>query len=511
MNITKLRVVVSNSVAPGERPPRDQVAVYFPDGTLWEGPLVSPSALDTFSACERKWAFNALDKVPRTQTPAQLLGGKGHEQLEGWLRAGQPPTLPLLKDSGALVHFPPPYSPGLQIEEVFAFLVDLESERVVFWGFKDAALPGLVLDLKTTSDFRWAKTPADLLRDTQAIIYAVDGMLSAQATSVRLRWVYTVTRGRPASQPVEAVIDWDTACSVLRSKLYAARKLSAFRQTFGLTAAQLEPNPTACGDFGGCEYRALCDPHAPVQPLKGHQMTMSLIERVRASARVSQATLNQPAPVVAVTMSSAPPAPAAPAAVQPQAPAAVQPEAPAVNPLASLASKLVAARPQPPSAVAASAPAVVTSGVGRIVTELRAPPVAVNAPDAAPPDADDAPLAGGKRKKASKKDEARPVVSPDDDEEFVLYVDVLAWKGPHVPHNADQLVSAARDLVEAEAGKSYRLLDYNDGPKLLAAQVSANCLAAKPRGHWYVSSRLVDKEVLEALVRAADRAFKGVV
>jgi hypothetical protein len=250
LRFEKLRIEIVGDVAPGARPRREQLRVTEADGTLYEGQLLSPSALGTGEKCERAFGFTYIDKLPRKTTKAQEIGTATHAELEAWLRDGVPPRSPLLTSSGALSHFPPPKAPGLLVETVFAFRVTLlrvpgaldvagarealeagEDVSAVFYGYKDAqrlvdeAVPPIVevYDLKTTSGLQWRKTTEELLTDTQSAVYAADALLEIPGAQVAsLRWVYTQTKGAHASVPTDAAIDWQRLEQVLANRVARA-------------------------------------------------------------------------------------------------------------------------------------------------------------------------------------------------------------------------------------------------------------------------------------------------
>ena len=50
-----------------------------PDATCY-----SPSQIETYVQCPRKWAFTAIEKLPRTDTPSTENGRVIHAMIEGW-------------------------------------------------------------------------------------------------------------------------------------------------------------------------------------------------------------------------------------------------------------------------------------------------------------------------------------------------------------------------------------------------------------------------------------------
>ncbi|MFA6046811.1 MAG: PD-(D/E)XK nuclease family protein, partial [Phycisphaerales bacterium] len=196
VHIQLLRVVQKPGTKGKEYNPQSDFNFYRPDGTEWIGKAFSPSAVDSYESCPRKWAWRAIDHVSVPSKPGAALGHKTHTELERWLQDGTPPTSRLLVDSGALVHFPRPRAVGMESEGTFAFLYTVFGTRAVmsgftgteeygppedlvgaeehattsmlevcFWGRKDVQVLDpmpWVYDLKTTKDLIWAKSEAEL-------------------------------------------------------------------------------------------------------------------------------------------------------------------------------------------------------------------------------------------------------------------------------------------------------------------------------------------------------------
>jgi hypothetical protein len=634
LRFEKLRIEIVGDVALGARPRREQLRVTESDGSIYEGQLLSPSALGTGEKCERAFGFTYIDKLPRKTTKAQEIGTATHAELEAWLRDGVPPRSPLLTSSGALSHFPPPKAPGLLVETVFAFRVTLlrvpealdvagarealeagEDVSAVFYGYKDAqrlvdeAVPPLVevYDLKTTSGLQWRKTTEELLTDTQSAVYAADALLEIPGAEVaNLRWVYTQTKGAHASVPTDAAIDWQRLEQVLANRVARAWRLGALKVGMAKgTAKTLAPNPRACGDYGGCDFLSLCD------DLKSSTGFMSLAKQSRlgesrkatgalpvidtttttnrseamvsilakmrsdiakrdgdaAAGAAKAAQLEEAAPMVPVssTVSPAPsvaPTPA-PAPTPPPAPvaAAPAPSAPAPspaparpNPLKSIVAKM---KGEALPSTAPTAPAA-TIATGINAPDARPPGTPDAAPSPAPAPVAPAPtpaaateVAPEKRKPGRPKKEApapaptaatpegapsaptaaappAPAPAPSaalaplpkawaDDEMpealrapigFTLLLDVAPVKGMAFS-NIEDVLSAARTKVEAEAGCSYRLIDYGKGPAFLAEQLEEDFKVEAPRGAFFASSYGLDKEVLDVLVRHAAVVFRA--
>ncbi len=265
--------------------------------------LYSPSQIATYRECARKWAFGTIAKIRAPPNQSAALGTETHWQLETYLNGGQ---LDYTKESGYIAasgvhHLPTPPLSKLNLESRFKF----QSPMTGFWyhGIRDVFLPQgtlsqymdpLVIDHKTTSSLKWAKTPEDLLTDVQAMVYAY----SAMSTSVRLRWVYYQTKGARKSLPVEVIVSRDhvveqfSKIELTTAEMQHILDVVATEPARGLDLLKsLPPSPEACESFGGCPYRHICnlspsDRLASIfskpTPTQEHTMSVqSLIERLK--------------------------------------------------------------------------------------------------------------------------------------------------------------------------------------------------------------------------------------
>ena len=57
---------------------------------------------------------------------------------------------------------------------------------------------------------------------------------------------------------------------------------------------------------------------------------------------------------------------------------------------------------------------------------------------------------------------------------------------------------------------NYRLEEFGKGARLLSAQLQDEFALSPPVGMYQASSKTLDKEVLDVLIRQADQVFKGV-
>lgn len=256
-------------------------------------PTISASAIESFDpaqgGCARKWAFSRLDGVPKPQSPGAALGSRCHELWESYLRDGTPFDLstPEGRICDATRHQLPAPGSCLAVEEAFRFgwegVTWAGKKDVEYWDGTEGV--DVVLDHKTTSDFRYAKSErSSLLGHPQAPLYAVEMLTRGNDGRAGLAWNYvkhnvtfdrdappnergyTIKRaGRPVAlePPVRLIVGRAEAEDALGKHVPTAKRMLQIiaeppAPVDGSIARALEPNPDACDAFGGCPYRAQC-------------------------------------------------------------------------------------------------------------------------------------------------------------------------------------------------------------------------------------------------------------
>lgn len=228
---------------------------------------VSPSAIETYCDCPRKWGWPKLEGAPKRQSGAASLGSDVHTEHEGWLRDGIPynRTTRAGVIADATLHLLP--APGVAVVEqeiVFSFTTSRGS--VTLGGKLDGhwreAMP-IVLDHKTTGDLAWAKaTKEALIQHPQAPIYGTWAMGWYGTDWAELRWNYATTKGKPKALKSWHVVHKSELLPAVEAAADVAHDIMSTVQAANegrLTSVlQLEANPAACGNFGGCEFRPLC-------------------------------------------------------------------------------------------------------------------------------------------------------------------------------------------------------------------------------------------------------------
>jgi len=230
--------------------------------------VLSPTAVSKFRLCKRAYAFEYNEGLRAPSTVKQQFGTDVHAQIERWLRTGQPPdNTPEGRTAKQGLQWLPPPDPRLGLEQRFEFPVTSE---ISVGGFVDCFAPPeitgaepLLIDNKTTSDLRWAKTEEQLESDPQAVIYAVWVMLKWQAPVVRVRWVYyAATNDEPraprGSKPVEILLTSKAVLPAVDLLVRDFEEMAGIRREKQLGAA-LPPSPESCSMFGGCIHQPRCN------------------------------------------------------------------------------------------------------------------------------------------------------------------------------------------------------------------------------------------------------------
>lgn len=238
----------------------------------------SASQVKTFRDCNRKWAFDKIDRIPRQGKDASASRGSLlHEVLEQYLKDGSLPKdedLLQYKDekTGEVLYqctgkeavaniingieFLP--TPGtMRTEERFEIELGRLGRIIGYIDFEDDELVG---DHKTTTNYDYAPTEEELLEDPQATIYAVKKLKETDAKEVRLRWVYyqvKTAKKEPASKKVEVVMPLKKAVenfSAVSNDIVEMKKL----RDSGKSANEIDFNLSACDKYRGCPYREKC-------------------------------------------------------------------------------------------------------------------------------------------------------------------------------------------------------------------------------------------------------------
>lgn len=299
---------------------RKEVELTWPDAEKLPEP---PKATRGASALEKKRAKAARKAWNKVRRPA--LGKAGHAVIEGYFAQQVPgywhapmPWIDLGEAFASrpgqvvlpgLVHLPHPSEClAVRIEEAldldFGFLDPataalLAGDPLRFSGFKDLvtetpcagqwpeSVVGIhvhLYDHKTTYDFAWVKTAAELADDPQANLYALNVCQLYGLDAVDCTWVYYRTEGSPAAHPVHFTITRAAAEAFVARLVVQALELRAVMRACPaapearhLYVMQLPANTDSCDDFGGRDCHASrggpCDAKASYASLVRKQTT----------------------------------------------------------------------------------------------------------------------------------------------------------------------------------------------------------------------------------------------
>lgn len=226
-------------------------------------PLISASQISQFRDCQRKWAWAYVAGIRSPSTPSQALGTEVHDtQLGPYLLEGRP--FDYTRDSGyiaaaLLEYLPEPKTPGMVVEKHFVLPSPASEGKFAYQGYLDLWVPpDRVIDFKTTSDLKWAKNPAALSVDVQAMLYATNALYETKASEISLEWLYTQTRGARRAKRTYLRVDDAHVITQFRGIEETALELFAAKQTV-TDPLSLPPSPSQCEAYGGCPYRDKCN------------------------------------------------------------------------------------------------------------------------------------------------------------------------------------------------------------------------------------------------------------
>lgn len=216
---------------------------------------VSASASNTALDCMRKWGLRYPGKIKFPPSDPMQIGIDTHDLVDRFYRLGIVPegnSKPAVMARELLLGLPKP-APWIFSENTYYIEIEHNDVSVYFVAKIDILdfQANTVHDHKTTGNFKWALTPDGLQVDLQAIIYsAIAEMLGMVQPSVQ--WNYILRTGKPRKQIVKTqVVD-------LWPKMLKVFELGQYLTHLRYNHLNVEEYPqvlTACGMYGGCEYR----------------------------------------------------------------------------------------------------------------------------------------------------------------------------------------------------------------------------------------------------------------
>ena len=247
----------------------------------------SPTQIDQWLMCKRKWVAAYLLGIKQPQTEAMAFGEVGHKYLEVYNHTGKVPdeTKPwqFTKESPvrypgksakkALKHIPPPHTG--RPEHGFKFTI----KGIEFIGYIDLEWSdesGLwVTDYKFTSGFDNAMDNSTLAANVQATIYSTKAILEHKVKEVNLKWIYILSSKNPSARPVISKLTEDQTKAQLKTLLDICEEMiqcknkilqmkemksvdSFSDETTNFILNTIEPTVESCSRFNGCYYCDRC-------------------------------------------------------------------------------------------------------------------------------------------------------------------------------------------------------------------------------------------------------------
>jgi hypothetical protein len=189
-----------------------------------------------------------------------------HGEIEHYLRSGKiRMTEWSLYVEAAKEHLPKPKDPDVIIEQRIDLDCGAAVPGVAWLGFIDAGDSGRdplrLLDYKTTSDFRYAKTPHELSQNTQLCSYAKWAYGMGHTGNIELAHLYlktqkTVPKKLPKTKLVTIKVNKDMIEDIWQRDLGTVAQMADAHKAS--SAQDLPPTTSACMMYGGCTYRSQC-------------------------------------------------------------------------------------------------------------------------------------------------------------------------------------------------------------------------------------------------------------
>lgn len=511
----------------------------IPSSALTRPYKMSPSQLQTYVDCPRKWAWRYIAKIyPPFDNAAAALGTRVHNLLEKYMKDGiawDYTTKEGKVAAAALEHLPAP-SPDALTESAF----DIPSaDGAIIWNGKidfTILAERKVVDYKTTSNVdAYAKTEANLRTDPQAVIYSEVLMGRYGWDDINLMWLYLPTKGAAIAKPTKAKFIRTVNKKEFDRLDLLARKISSVHAS-GVNPLALKPNAKMCGVYGGCPYQSNCNlspqekmasifASTKVQPTE--PINMGLLDDIRARQAAEAAAQNGQTLTPAIRPPSIPPPSARPPSIPPAPPAI-----PGVtwHPSFVEAPKVALGQINPPPVV------IVPQGeVAQGPHVLVTPQAVAAAVDAAPRPASVPPPAPKKRARRRTQAEmqaareagiidsrGRPVTFTNGaplTEAYVpastdVLVNGLTLYVDCAPNNnydeADHIIDEVKAIIAEEKNVAdYRFIDFGHGPGMLSAGVVATVKERAISSLYLNTDTPEGKACLSGLVAAATTVVRS--
>lgn len=243
----------------------------------WDG-TIHASEIHAFDgACKRRYWFRYSGTEPAEERANLALGTAIHGIHEVYLETGEvriptetikvdyrvdgeerfeiyPPERQVALAQLSWPHLPQPGEGYTEVPYHFEF------RGISFAGTIDYIQMSerRVIDHKTTSNLRWAKTTKDLQDDPQPILYGWAALQFYGPGPIAFLWSYTQTRGKQAWRGVDfSLMSQELEAGMFRMHAKAEQILEFHSRN--PDPLELSPEPSECQAYGRqCPYRVKC-------------------------------------------------------------------------------------------------------------------------------------------------------------------------------------------------------------------------------------------------------------
>lgn len=222
---------------------------------------VSASQIGTYMRCPRKHWLEKIEGVEVPTGAGAAFGTRGHAAVEARILTGAWPDDPEAVTVAMAGWRFVPQDQGMLVEHEMR----LDDAALPIIGRIDLIAPesGVIIDHKFMSSVRYAKTPAQLAEDPQAILYCTWGYRSNLLLRDRITFRHIVyqTKGLPNATTVQVKFTPDQleyAYSNIKTTIERMAEHAALQEAGQVPAAIDSRDTSPCRAYGGCPHLSRC-------------------------------------------------------------------------------------------------------------------------------------------------------------------------------------------------------------------------------------------------------------
>lgn len=239
----------------------------------------SASQIQTYMSCSRKWWLKKIAGLDDSGSASTALGTEVHANIEAFLK-GEGPLDHRLLSLNTFVPAVKASGHRLLIEHEFRALMDAPVVGYIDLVVVDEVNKIVhVWDHKTSKDWKWAKTEADLRSDPQCLLYlAVALDLYGPSYTYRFGHHVILTSAVEPQRTVSFEVSLD---EIERGRATLNTWLRSMRQDADLVdGAMVEPTFGSCWAYGGCPFKDICKGNKPMPRLSDFKKSDQAIQAV---------------------------------------------------------------------------------------------------------------------------------------------------------------------------------------------------------------------------------------